>query len=612
MADHVLSILVKALGATQASKQLKGVDSSLTNIKRHAAAGFGNAIGNLAKLGAVAGAGLGAAVSSGIQDLATLESATTQVDGAIKTMGQTGKVTSVQVAAWANSIETNIGAAFDDKAIVSATATLIRFGSVTPKNLNKAMVVMTDLAAKTGSVDSAATLLAKALADPTKAAGKLARSGVILTKVQQDNIKALVKAGKTEQAQAVLLDLLAKRTKGAAAATQGPYKRALSVLADVSEDAKKALAEGFLPVLERVATFLSKKLADPKVIGDIRSFGKGLADAFEKVLGFADKVPWDAIGSGMKIAGAGGKALLDAFVSLPPWVQTAVITGWGLNKLTGGALTGIAGELGKGLVKGVLGMNAGVVNLKAGVVNGAGGGLAGAAGGGASKIGRLASVASKVFLIGAAVGVFAELKGILDEQSAANRAQGTANVSNAATFANASDAQKIQQSLNGINQRVYEGLRNDIAFDVVYNANIDGVRDSINATKDELNKGLVAAVTAESKTTTAVEGVKGAVNFDANKQTTAAERIKSAVDTTKMAVVSAAQRTAQAQATAAEKIRAAAFGTTAAVNAKKLSVNVKNNNQITINARISSRSQNTVRISEARAYSTISGAATAS
>ena len=52
---------------------------------------------------------------------------------------------------------------------------------------------------------------------------------------------------------------------------------------------------------------------------------------------------------------------------VPPWVQTAVLTGWGLNKLTGGAL-GYRAELGKGLIKGVLGMTAGVVHIKAGTV----------------------------------------------------------------------------------------------------------------------------------------------------------------------------------------------------------------------------------------------------
>ena len=97
------------------------------------------------------------------------------------------------VANWANQIEADTEAAFDDKDIVAATTTLIRYGKVSDENLRPAMEVMTDLAARTGDVESAATLLGKALADPAKAAGKLARSGVILTKAQQKQIKAMVR-----------------------------------------------------------------------------------------------------------------------------------------------------------------------------------------------------------------------------------------------------------------------------------------------------------------------------------------------------------------------------------------------------------------------------------
>ena len=67
---------------------------------------------------------------------------------------------------------------------------------------------------------------------------------------------------------------------------------------------------------------------------------------------------------------------------LPPWVQTAVLTGWGLNKLTGGALGSIFGTLASGIIRGVLNMNAGVVNINAGTVTGGGGGVAGGGRGG--------------------------------------------------------------------------------------------------------------------------------------------------------------------------------------------------------------------------------------
>lgn len=598
MAERELSILVRAKGALQAARDIGRVDASVSRLGKVgtiAGKGIGSAIGNIAKLGLVAGAGLGAAVKSGINDLAALEDATTTVDGAIKALGLTGQITSRQVATWANDIESDIGAAFDDKAITSAAGTLLRFGSVTPKNLRPAMVVMTDLAAKTGDVDSAASLLAKALADPTKAAGKLARMGIVLTKSQQDQIKALVKAGKTEQAQAVLLDAITEKTKGAAAATQGPYRRALSILADVSEDAKKALAEGFLPILEKVAGFLSKKLADPKVIDDIRTLGKGLADGFDKALSAAAKIPWGTIGDSMKLAGAGAKAALDLFTNLPPWVQTAVITGWGLNKLTGGAVGGIVGELGKGLIKGVLGMNAGVVNINAAVVNGGGGGIpgavAGAGGAAASAAGGLTvggaaiAVAVPTILIG---GALVSLNSIA-EFGKKNNELAAAGLSfdeiTAVKFYNSSLASQ-------------EVARKHLGY-MPTKADFDSGMAKLNkATVDSTVRQVAATERAEA--------------LGAGRTTAALAAVRDRVEGNRIAVAAAAGRTAAASTAAGFAARSGGYAAAAAINAKRLSTTVKVNNPVTVIARLSARDTNSVRISQARAYSTISGAATAS
>lgn len=377
MAEHTLAILVKAVGTAQAAKKLKGVDAVVSNIGAHVGKGLRTAASNMLKLGAAAGAiaaGIGViAIKSGVQSLATLESAVTSVDGALKTMGKTGGITGANVAAWANAIESDIGAAFDDKDITAATANLIRFGKVTSANLRPAMVVMTDLAVKTGSVEAASSLLGKALADPAKAAGKLSRVGVVLTKGQQDQIKAFMKAGKVGRAQKVILDALSKSTKGAAEASQGPYQRAMSTFADVTEDAQRALAEGFLPVITRAADWLKTKLADPATLTSIRNIGDNLAGAFDQALDFVEGVDWASLGQGLKVAADWAGKLFGAFMSLPPEVKGTILALAGLNKLSGGAVSGIVGELGKGLIKGVLGMTAGVVNINAAVVNGAGG-----------------------------------------------------------------------------------------------------------------------------------------------------------------------------------------------------------------------------------------------
>lgn len=383
MAEKQISILLvaKNLASGTIGKVTKDV-TTLGKVSNRAGVGLRTLAGNVAKLGAVAAVGLGAAIGSGVDSLATLESAVTSVDGAIKQMGLTGKTTGAQVAGWANEIEANVQSAFDDKDITKATGTLIRYGKVTDANLKPAMQVMTDLAAKTGDVDSAATLLAKALADPVKAAGKLARAGVVLTKSEQDQITALMKAGKTAQAQAVLLRALERTTTGAAAAMNGPLVDAQKEVRDAAEDATRALATGFLPVIVKIADWLKTKLRDPKVIADIKTLGDSLAGIFDQAVTFVTKIPWDSVRSAMVVVGTGAKMALDAFMAMPEWVKVAVISGWGLNKLSGGALGDIVGELGKGLIKGVLNTNVGVMNVNAAVVNGAGGnGIPGTGGG---------------------------------------------------------------------------------------------------------------------------------------------------------------------------------------------------------------------------------------
>jgi hypothetical protein len=364
-------------GLRKASGNLSKFESRTSRV----GASLGRLGGAMAKIGTVAAVGIGvgiaAGVRGGIESLVELEDATTTVDGAIATMGLTGKVTSAQIAAWANDIETDVQAAFDDKAITAATGTLLRYGKLAPKNIQPAMEVMTDLAARTGSVESASTLLAKALADPTKAAGKLSRQGIILTKAQQKQIAAFVKAGKVGEAQAVILGAVEKQTKGAAAAMNGPGRDALNQLQDAGEDVQRALATGFLPVLKDVAKWLNDELAKPSTIDSIRDFGSALAGGFRDALSWAQQLPWDKIKSGLSTAAGLAKDLIGAFTSLPPEAQATIVALAGLNKLSGGAVTGIVSELGKGLIKGVLGMTAAVVNLRAGTVVGPGGGPGG-------------------------------------------------------------------------------------------------------------------------------------------------------------------------------------------------------------------------------------------
>jgi hypothetical protein len=300
----------------------------------------------------------------------------------------------------------------------------------------------------------------KALNDPIKGVTALRRVGVQLSSRQEDQIKTLIEQNDLYGAQQIILDELSTQFGGRFAAAGKTAEGSQAALADRIEDVQKALAGPLIPAIDRVRDKLIDFLGTDRVIGGAEKLGGAIAGLFTDsniergvgmVEGLIDKLttgdfsgmtagignvtsavaglPWESIADAARLLGTGSKALLDAFLGLPGWVQTAVLTGWGLNKLTGGALGGIVGELGKGLIKGVLNMNAGVVNVNGKIVNGPGGGVPGGGGGGLlgtlKGLGALASIP----LAGAAatmsvdfVGTAStQMRGVLDKLEAQPR-----------------------------------------------------------------------------------------------------------------------------------------------------------------------------------------------
>ena len=476
-------------GVKTASAGVDKLDSKLGRLGASARRGAGMAGKALLGLGAVAAVGITAAVKTGIEDLATLEDATTSVDGAIKQLGLTGQVTASQIATWANEIEAATDAAFDDKAIVSATSTLIRFGHVTADNVRPAMEVITDLAVKTGDVDSAASLLAKALADPTKAAGKLARSGVILTKQQQKNIEGFVKAGKAGKAQALILDALAKSTDGAAKNMHGPVRDALNLMNDAFEDGRKALAIGFLPVLKKVSTMLSAAVADPKTRQALEDFGTSLSGAFDDALEFAKTIPWGSIGNGLGMAAGFAKDLFNAFRSMPPEVQATLVALAGIEKVSGGALSGFVGELGKFIGGGLKQIFAAQVTVIGKSVIGGGGGLP-VTGGKGGGIGGALGTVLKVSLVAIAAEAAIQLWGQKEEISRQNAETSKGLITQAATFGKTATTLELENALKGVEDKM-AFLNNNLTPEAIaYQLNIDGVNDTLHNIQASLKADL--------------------------------------------------------------------------------------------------------------------------
>jgi hypothetical protein len=174
------------------------------------------------------------------------------------------------------------------------------------------------------------------------------------------------------------------------------------------------LGTALLPSLSKTVIKLNEFLiANQASVGN---FAEKLPAVFDKLMSIVDRIPFGAIGESFKLMAFGANALLDAFVALPPWVQTAVLTGWGLNKLTGGGLGSIAGQIvgagAKALLQkiGLMTIQAGVVNVSGGVGGGPATGTVTKTGGGLlGKIGTVALVAGDVALVAEVVKLSGDL-----------------------------------------------------------------------------------------------------------------------------------------------------------------------------------------------------------
>ncbi len=335
---------------------------------------------------------LGNAIGDGIKGAQELERAQAQTGAVIASTGGKAGVSAAQVRGYAEALEDVTTA--DDKAIQQGENLLLTFTNIGAKTFPQATEAMVNMAiamnkgdAATADFDGTAIQLGKALNDPIKGITALSKVGVSFSDAQKKAIKQAVKAGDTYKAQQIILrELGVEFGKAGKAAGQG-FTADINRANDAIGDAEISIAQGLIPAVGEVARELSATLKDPQVTKGLQDLGKGIGGAIKAAVAFAKTVPWGTIASSLQAAAGFAKDLLNAFLGLPTWVQTAVVTGWGLNKLTGGLIT----DLASGLIKGVLGMTAGVVNINAGVVNGGGGlptgALETAAGGAALGVG---------------------------------------------------------------------------------------------------------------------------------------------------------------------------------------------------------------------------------
>lgn len=209
-----------------------------------------------------------------------------QVESALTSMGGASGKTVEELQKAAKQLETFSN--FDDDDILQkVTANLLTFGNVAGDVFDKAQQAAVDLSARLGQdLQSSTVMLGKALNDPVKGITALSRVGVSFTEDQKEMIKAMAEAGDIAGAQTLILAELEKQYGGAAKAAR-----------DAAPGGDQAQAWRTLQ----------------EVIGE------RLVQAFEK---------FEAVTT----------PVINAFLSLSPEVQTAVVVFAGLAAALGPAL----------------------------------------------------------------------------------------------------------------------------------------------------------------------------------------------------------------------------------------------------------------------------------
>lgn len=267
---NTIEILIKA--ANEASGTFKDVETDAGNLGT-ALAGIGQVAMGIAAAGiaAVVG-GLTLAISEamGAQEIMG------KLDVTLGNLGLAGTGAKESILDTATALQDVTR--FSDDAAIAAQNMLLQMG-VAISDLPDVTAVTADLAAAMGiDLTTAAQTVGRALADPTAAAGKLMRMGIVLTDEQQDLIKGFVEAGNMAGAQGVIMDTLAGKYGGAAIAAGETFAGQLDRLKNGFGNIMETIGMAVLPSLQLLADTLITALNSPEVQAAIASITKWLGE----------------------------------------------------------------------------------------------------------------------------------------------------------------------------------------------------------------------------------------------------------------------------------------------------------------------------------------------
>ena len=419
-ANLIVSLNVRG----NADRVLGGINRQIDNLSRNATVrgglgqisqGIGIGLRNSALIGA-AGLGIIATqVRAGVDSLRELQDVEAQTRAGIESTGGAAGQTAEDIRRLAEKYE-DIGGVLDDKVIQAGENVLLTFTKIREDAFEPALEAALDMSTRLDQdLNTSILQLGKALNDPVRGLTALRRAGVQFTEEQEDQIKRYVELGDIASAQQVILAEVNEEFGGSFEEAGKTSEATIGRFRDSVEGLQQNLSRAFIPAIDKVARRLNEIFADPKVLAAVEDFGERLAgflttenldaaeDAVRGVFGYLAEIPWGTIGDGLRIAGDAARVAVDAFKSLPPGAQNALITLLAANKLTGGLVATGLGQLASVALGSLKTITAGNVTVIGANVTG-GGGVPGGGGFGGQvlKGAKVGAALSAVPLLGVA------------------------------------------------------------------------------------------------------------------------------------------------------------------------------------------------------------------
>jgi len=279
------------------SSALKGLNEGLRGAAKEAkstSGAFGDLTGSVRQLVGMAAAYVSVSKLTSLTKEAGMaaieaENSELRLALAIKNRADAASLSASSLSEMAGSLSELSGVS--DESIREAEAVLLRFKSVTAKNIGEVTEVLVDFAAMARmDVTTAARLLGRALESPGESMMALNRAGITLSDTEKKLIKDLKDAGQAAAAQAQFMDILKEKTVGYAQEGIAPAQLWMNRLKNSWGEFLEAVGQqGMLDKLIVILKKLNEYLRSDAAMQFAREIGGAITKA---VAFFGEKMAW--------------------------------------------------------------------------------------------------------------------------------------------------------------------------------------------------------------------------------------------------------------------------------------------------------------------------------